>query len=57
MLLDELSKEGASSRIDRPALSQTICTVLQVALVDLLHSFDINPSAVVGHSSGEIAAA
>lgn len=46
-----------SSRIDQPALSQPVCTALQVALVDLLHHFRMNPSAVVGHSSGEIAAA
>ncbi|KAK8101460.1 hypothetical protein PG999_011834 [Apiospora kogelbergensis] len=37
--------------------SQPLCTALQVALVDLLRSFSVVPSAVVGHSSGEIAAA
>ena len=37
--------------------SQPICTALQIALVDLLDSWGIRPSAVVGHSSGEIAAA
>lgn len=31
--------------------------MLQIALVDLLASWDIYPEAVVGHSSGEIAAA
>lgn len=31
--------------------------MLQVALVNLLHRFGIHPAAVVGHSSGEIAAA
>jgi acyl transferase domain-containing protein/NADPH:quinone reductase-like Zn-dependent oxidoreductase len=54
--LEELSKtEG--SRIVLPEFSQTLCTVLQVALVDLLRSWGVAPSAVVGHSSGEIAAA
>ncbi|KAM7184617.1 polyketide synthase [Naviculisporaceae sp. PSN 640] len=37
--------------------SQPICTAIQIGLVDLLASFGVKPSAVVGHSSGEIAAA
>ena len=36
--------------------SQPLCTALQIALVDLLAAWGIKPSAVVGHSSGEIAA-
>ncbi|KAE9375002.1 putative lovastatin nonaketide synthase [Stipitochalara longipes BDJ] len=36
---------------------QPLCTVLQVALVDILEYWGIAPKAVVGHSSGEIAAA
>ena len=46
-----------SSKFDDPLLSQPICTALQIALVDLLLSWNVNPSTVVGHSSGEIAAA
>ena len=38
-------------------LSQPLCTALQLALVELLASWDIRPTAVTGHSSGEIAAA
>lgn len=38
-------------------ISQPCCTALQVALVDLLKTYNINPEAVLGHSSGEIAAA
>ena len=34
-----------------------MCTALQIALVDLLHQWDLIPSKVIGHSSGEIAAA
>ena len=56
-LLDEILTPGASSRINTPIISQPATTALQVALVDLLRSFDILPETVVGHSSGEIAAA
>lgn len=37
--------------------SQPLCTCLQIALFELLSSWNITPIAVVGHSSGEIAAA
>jgi acyl transferase domain-containing protein len=50
-------KSKDESRINEPELSQPVCTVIQMALVDLLRSFGVLPTAVVGHSSGEIAAA
>ena len=53
----ELLKDKDSSNINNPAYSQPFCTALQIAFVDLLHSFKISPIAAVGHSSGEIAAA
>lgn len=56
-LLDEIHAPASSSRIHSPDLSQPICTALQIALVDLLKSWGITPKSVVGHSSGEIAAA
>jgi acyl transferase domain-containing protein len=56
-LLDELSRTAEQSKINKPWLSQPACTAVQVALVDLLRSWDVKPSRVVGHSSGEIAAA
>ena len=43
--------------IDIPQFSQPLCTALQIALVDLLRSLGVFPAVVVGHSSGEIAAA
>lgn len=56
-LREELFKDDTQSQINRPEYSQPICTAVQIAIVDLLASFAIRPSAVVGHSSGEIAAA
>jgi acyl transferase domain-containing protein len=56
-LLDELAKDKEHSRLDQAALAQPACTALQVAIVDLLQSWNILPGRVVGHSSGEIAAA
>ncbi|KAL8707779.1 MAG: hypothetical protein Q9220_007231 [cf. Caloplaca sp. 1 TL-2023] len=56
-LIDELIKDKESSMINRPFLSQPATTAIQIALVDLLSTWNIVPSAVLGHSSGEIAAA
>ncbi|KAH9986574.1 polyketide synthase [Xylariaceae sp. FL0662B] len=53
----ELSMTQEHSNIDDPEYSQTLCIVLQVALVNLLRRFGVRPSGVVGHSSGEVAAA
>ncbi|KAI0848452.1 polyketide synthase PksD [Daldinia vernicosa] len=53
-LLDEIHD---GKRINDPDLSQPLCTALQLSLVQLLRSFGIIPAAVIGHSSGEIAAA
>ena len=49
--------DSESSRIAQPFLSQPTTTAVQIALVDLLSIWGIIPNAVVGHSSGEIAAA
>ncbi|RYP13625.1 hypothetical protein DL767_010635 [Monosporascus sp. MG133] len=45
------------SQIHHVTRSQPVCTAIQIAIVDLLRLWGVNPSAVVGHSSGEIAAA
>jgi acyl transferase domain-containing protein len=54
-LLNELLKDENSSIVDLPRISQPLCTALQIALVDLLNHWGLRPTAVVGHSSGEIA--
>lgn len=56
-LKDEIRKSAAESRIGEGALSQPLCTAIQVALVDCLRTAGITFNTVVGHSSGEIAAA
>ncbi|KAK8040224.1 polyketide synthase [Apiospora marii] len=47
----------SGDNINLPELSQPLCTALQIALVELLRNFRVAPVAVIGHSSGEIAAA
>ncbi|KAL7795897.1 putative polyketide synthase [Trichoderma ceciliae] len=56
-LLKEILRGVEKTRLSDPEISQPATTALQVALVDLLKSFGIQPKYVVGHSSGEIAAA
>ncbi|KAI8275512.1 Compactin diketide synthase [Colletotrichum sp. SAR11_240] len=47
----------AGSRINDAEISQPACTIVQLALVQLLRAWGVEPAAVAGHSSGEIAAA
>ena len=54
---DEILKPKSQSRLSEAEFSQPCCTAIQIALVDLLKSWDVKPAAVVGHSSGEIGAA
>ena len=56
-IVEELSRTKRASRLDQTRFSQPICTALQLAIIDLLKCWGIAPTAVVGHSSGEIAAA
>jgi acyl transferase domain-containing protein len=54
---EELQKGEDKSLVNDPTLAQPLCTAIQIALVDLLSLFGIEPTTVIGHSSGEIAAA
>ncbi|KAL5333394.1 putative polyketide synthase [Aspergillus crustosus] len=51
---EELQKDPKVSQINKAFLSQPMCTAIQIAVIDLLASWGITPSAVTGHSSGEI---
>ncbi|KAI0520879.1 polyketide synthase PksB [Xylaria bambusicola] len=56
-ILHELLADAETSRIGEAALSQPLCTAVQILLVDILQTACIRFTAVVGHSSGEIGAA
>lgn len=56
-LAEELLRDKDSTRVSEAMIGQPVSTAVQLALVDLLCVFGLKPNAVVGHSSGEIAAA
>ncbi|KAJ0322305.1 hypothetical protein Brms1b_002104 [Colletotrichum noveboracense] len=56
-LKDLLLAPKERSRLAEAEFSQPCLVAIQVALVDLLRSWGVTPDAVVGHSSGETAAA
>lgn len=56
-LEESLLEPAATSRVSEVTHSQTLCTAIQIGIVDLLRSWNVEPNVVVGHSSGEIAAA
>lgn len=56
-LQEELLKTPKETNLALAEYSQPCCTAVQVALVDVLRSWGVEPTAVVGHSSGEIGAA
>ncbi|TLD33707.1 hypothetical protein PspLS_00245 [Pyricularia sp. CBS 133598] len=56
-LSEELRAPAGSSRIGEAEYAQPLSTAVQIALINLLRSLGIEFSAVVGHSSGEMAAA
>lgn len=56
-LIEELNRDEKSTKVNTAAIGQPLCTAIQIGLVKLLESWNIRPIAVIGHSSGEIAAA
>ncbi|KUI60190.1 Polyketide synthase-nonribosomal peptide synthetase [Cytospora mali] len=56
-LQTELLASASCSLVHEATISQPLCTAVQILLVDLLKLAGVSFDAVVGHSSGEIAAA
>jgi hybrid polyketide synthase/nonribosomal peptide synthetase ACE1 len=51
-LREMILADAGSSRIGEAAVSQPLCTAIQIVLVDLLRLAGVTLHAVVGHSSG-----
>ncbi|MCJ1384548.1 hypothetical protein MMC17_007665 [Xylographa soralifera] len=56
-VLSELTELRSAEHLRLPEFSQPLVTALQLVLLHLLRSWGVEPQSVVGHSSGEIAAA
>ncbi|KFH40913.1 Lovastatin nonaketide synthase-like protein [Hapsidospora chrysogenum ATCC 11550] len=56
-LREELCRDKQTSRVNETQLSMPLCVAIQIALFTLLESWNIRPTVVTGHSSGEVAAA
>ncbi|KAK3376434.1 hypothetical protein B0T24DRAFT_700000, partial [Lasiosphaeria ovina] len=56
-LEQEILADQDLSRVGVAAISQPLCTAVQVGLVNIMRTLDIHFHTVVGHSSGEIGAA
>lgn len=55
-VIDELAKPEHQTRVGETAIAQPALFAIQTSLVALWASWNIRPSALVGHSVGEIAA-
>lgn len=53
--LCKLTEEG--SRVNETEMAQPLCTALAIGVVNQLQRWGLRPSSVLGHSSGEMAAA
>lgn len=56
-LIHELVDYRAPEHLRQPEFSQPLVTALQICILAVLNSWNVHPVGVVGHSSGEIAAA
>lgn len=56
-LITELSSARSPDTLRKPEFSQPLCTAIQLGLLAVLQIWGVEIHSVVGHSSGEIAAA
>lgn len=57
MIIAELRRSATTSRILGAEYGHTLTIAVQIGLVDVLRSWNLKPDLVLGHSSGEMAAA
>ena len=55
--MEELTQPRSAEHLRQPEFSQPLVTALQLCLFEVLKTWGIRPSSVIGHSSGEIAGA
>lgn len=55
--MEELTEPRSTEHVRKPEFSQPLVTALQICIIAVLESWGVKASSVVGHSSGEIAAA
>ncbi|PKX95178.1 putative polyketide synthase [Aspergillus novofumigatus IBT 16806] len=53
----ELQQCNDPDRFKEADVAQTLCAAVQIGVVNILREWGVKPSSVIGHSSGEIAAA
>ena len=56
-LLEEMSRDEASSRVSETRIAQPAIMAIQIGLAELWKSWGVVPEGCVGHSIGEVAAA